>query len=161
MPLISQFATHFWSGCFVGCGVWDSREYFLSTIWIQKSERLGFLLEGCGVQSAEYRLAEREQWASTLLGLASPIFLAILTAAFKRTTTPALTARVGRRWVLDMVCPHGFLYCAIDCRLKAFGVGALCGDLCSESIQGIWLDVYLVVAFQHRLYTIRRKHLFA
>jgi hypothetical protein len=39
-------------------------------------------------------------------------------------------------------------------------VRTLCGDLCSESIQRIRWDVYLVATFQHELYTIRRKHLF-
>ena len=113
----------------------------------------------CRVQSAECRLAEREQGAPTLLGLAPPRFFGILTSAFKSATT-ALTARVWRRCMLDIFRSHSFLYCAIDRGLKAFGVGALCRDLCSESIQRIWLDVYLVVAFQHQLYTIRRKHLF-
>ena len=106
------------------------------------------------------RLAEREHGAATLLGLAPPIFLAILTSAFESATTPAFTARVGRRCVLDMVRPHGFLYCAIDCGLKAFGVRALCSNLCSESIQRVRLYIYFVAAFQHELYTIRRKHLF-
>ncbi len=109
------------------------------------------------MQSAECRL---EQGASTLLGLASPTFVGILTSAFK-SATPALIARVGRRCALYLFRPHGFLYCAIDGGLKAFGVRTLCGDLCSESIQRIWWHVYLVAAFQHQLYTIRRKHLFA
>ena len=113
------------------------------------------------MQSAEYRLAEREHGASTLLGLATAIFFAILTTAFKCATTPALTARDGRRCAIDLFRPHGFLHCAIDCRLKTFGVRTLCGDLCSKSIQRIWLDVYFVASFQHQLYTIRRKHLFA
>ena len=54
------------------------------------------------------------------------------------------------------------MYCAINSRLKAFGVGAFCGDLCSE-----WLrcdrrspDIYFLAGFGHQLYTIRRKHLF-
>ena len=113
------------------------------------------------VQSAECSIAELEHGASALLGLAPPTFVGILTAAFKCATTPALTARVGRRFALNFFRAHGFLYCAIDGGLKTFGVGALCGDLCSKSIQRIWWDVYLVASFQHQLYTIRRKHLFA
>jgi len=116
------------------------------------------LWDGCRVQSAEYRL---EHGASALLGLASPTFVGILTPAFKCATTPALTARVGRIFALNFFRSHGFLCCAINCRLKTFGVRTLCGDLCSKSIQRIWLDVYFVAAFQHELYTIRRKHLFA
>jgi hypothetical protein len=111
------------------------------------------------MQSAGCRRLEHR--APTLLGFASPIFLAILTTAFKSATTPTLTARVGRRCVLDMVRPHGFLHCAIDSGLETFGVRTLCGDLCPEGIQRIWGEVYLVVAFQHQLYTIRRKHLSA
>ena len=113
------------------------------------------------MQGAECSLAEGEQGAATLLGLASPIFLAILTTAFESATTPALAA-FGRRCALDMFRPHGFLYCAVDCRLKAFGVGAFCGDLCPE-----WLscdrrspDIYFVAGMGHQLYTIHRKHLF-
>ena len=68
----------------------------------------------CRVQSAECRLAELEYGAFTFLGFAPPIFLAILTAAFKRTTTSALAARVGRIFALDLFRPHGFLYRAID-----------------------------------------------
>ena len=115
------------------------------------------------MQGAECSLAEGEHGAPTLLGLAPPIFFAILTSAFKSATTPALTARAGRIFALDLFRAHGFLYCAIDCRLKAFGVGPLCRDLCSE-----WLscdrrspDIYFVAGFGHQLYTIRRKHLFA
>ena len=119
-----------------------------------------YLWDGCRVQSAGCRLAEREQGASALLGLASPIFLAILTASFKCATTPALTA-FGRIFAFDFFRPHGFLYCAVDCRLKAFGVGPFCCYLCSESIQRIRRHVYFVATFQHQLYTIRRKHLFA
>ena len=103
------------------------------------------------MQSAEYRLAEREHGASTLLGLATAIFFAILTPAFKSASPPAFTARVGRRFALNFFRPHGFLHCAIDCRLKTFGVGTLCGDLCSE-----WLscdrrspDIYFVAGFGH------------
>jgi hypothetical protein len=119
-----------------------------------------WLLDGCRVQCAECSLAEGEQRAPTLLGLASPTFVGILTSAFKCATTPALTARIRRIFALYFFCSHGFLYCAIDCRLKAFGVGPFCGDLCSESIQRIWRDVYLVAGFGHQLYTIRRKHLY-
>ena len=113
-----------------------------------------------GVECRVHGLAELEQGTPTLLGLASPTFVGILTSAFKSATTPALTAWVGRRCALDLFRAHGFLYCAIDCRLKAFGVGPLCCDLCSESIQRVRLYIYFVAAFQHELYTIRRKHLF-
>ena len=144
----------------MGCGViWDSRESF-SLYYLNSKVRKIDVVVGW-VQSAEYRLAEREHGASTLLGLAPPTFVGILTPAFKSATTTALTAGVWRIFALDMVRPHGFLCCAINCRLKTFGVRTLCGDLCSESIQRVWWDVYLVASFQHQLYTIRRKHLFA
>ena len=83
------------------------------------------------MQCAGYRrLTELEQGTPTLLGLASAIFVAILTptfvgiltSAFKSATTPALTARIGRIFALDFFRTHAFLYCAIDCRLKAFGL---------------------------------------
>ncbi len=83
------------------------------------------------MQGAGYRrLTELEQGTPTLLGLASAIFVAILTptfvgiltSAFKSATTPAFTAGFGRRCAVNFFLPHGFLYCAIDCRLKAFGL---------------------------------------
>jgi hypothetical protein len=110
---------------------------------------LGCLLEGVSVQSEECSLAEREHGAPALLGLASPTFVGILTSAFK-SATAALATWFGGRCALDMFRHHGFLYGAVDCRLKAFCVGALCGDLCSESIQRIGVDVYLVAVFGHQ-----------
>ena len=120
---------------------------FLSTIGIQKVRRLNTLVGR--VKSAECSLAEGEQGATTLLGLAPPTFVRILTSAFK-SATAALAAWFGGRCALDMFRHHGFLYCAVDCRLKAFGVGALCSDLCSESVQRVRVDVYLVAVFQHQ-----------
>jgi len=148
MRLISQFATHFWSGCFVGLYGIVGR-CFLSTIGIQKVRRFSVLVGSGRVQGAECSLAEREHGASTLLGLATATFVGILTSAFK-SATPALAAWFGGRCALDMFRHHGFLYCAVDCRLKAFGVGALCGDLCTKSIQRVWGDVYLVAGFGHQ-----------
>jgi len=52
MPLISQFATHFWG---VGCGViWDNRGY-LSLYYLNSKRRWVGMLVGRG-QSTEYRV---------------------------------------------------------------------------------------------------------
>ena len=127
--------------------IWDSREVFSLYYRNSKSQKAQ---RACWKWvSAECRLAEGEHGAPTLLGLASPTFVGILTSAFK-SATAALAAWFGGRCALDMFRHHGFLYCAVDCRLKAFGVGALCRDLCSESVQGVRVDVYLVAVFQHQ-----------
>ena len=148
MRLISQFVTHFWSGCFGGYMGQQGGVFSLLSEF-KKSEGSVCLLEECRVQSIECSLAEGEQGATTLLGLAPPTFVRILTSAFK-SATAALAAWFGGRCALDMFRHHGFLYCAVDCRLKAFGVGAFCGDLCTKSIQRVRVDVYLVAVFQHQ-----------
>ena len=157
MSLISQFVTHFWSGCLWGLWGYMGQQGVFSLYYLNSKVRKAVMFVRW-LQSAGCRL---EQGAATLLGLASPTFVGILTSAFKCATTAALTARVGRIFALNFFRPHGFLHCAIDGGLKTFGVGPLCGDLCSKSIQRIWLDVYFVALFQHQLYIIRRKHLFA
>ena len=132
------------------CGViWDSREVFSLYYRNSKGRMFGVLVRSGRVQGAECSLAEGEQGAPTLLGLATATFVGILPSAFKCATT-ALAAWFGGRCALDMFGHHGFLYCAVDCRLKAFGVGALCGDLCTKRIQRVWGDVYLVAGFGHQ-----------